>query len=758
MFKQQSAQAPRTEHLEVWMKRAALISLALLAFLAISPAFGQSMPTATLPFQWPVAKGGQITEGYGEIKDASPTRHHTALDISAPEGTPVLATAAGLVVRVQENDTIQCPPSLQKKDIKPGSCRDHTLGNTVILKHKLANGKVVYSQYSHLATLAKDLKKACGSPEDKNLCLGKGIVVQRGQVLGTVGRSGDGQWDFWGAHLHFEIKDFKQLTCSGCKHYGYTEEWPNQKGYEDPIHYLHEVALSGFPTTIKVTTGLNMRIGPGGVAAGSTFDTYRVVTGTPADKQYKVVGWVKENTSNLACSEGWYEIANVGGSYFYDPKEKGHYVPADGGGKNDPHVKYGWVCKGNKGKDGQVTEYVQAVSSHNVAGSNNSGCSSPNQVVNIPDANLKKAIEQQLGISSDPTCAQMQRLKALDAKNAGIKSLEGLQYATNLKILDLENAFVYGNEPNYNQIHDLGPLANLTSLLYLNLSGNSSIRNINPLANLTNLTSLSIDFDNIDFAQPVDLSPISNLTKLTSLALRHDWIDNLSLFSNLTNLRIFDLNDNTISDLNPLANLTNLTSLNLGNNDISDLSPLAHLKNLTILNLGNIFNPTGASSFNEITDLSPLAKLINLTSLDLGSNPISDIGPLANLTSLTKLDLSFNNITNLSPLANLTNLMKLDLGGNQISDLSPLAGLTNLTTLSFVIWADGLGGSGISDIHPLVTNSGLGMGDKVDLTCNPLSASSIADVATLLSRGVDVIYDDDNFNNGVFGSGDGCGG
>lgn len=58
----------------------------------------------------------------------------------------------------------------------------------------------------------------------------------------------------------------------------------------------------------------------------------------------------------------------------------------------------------------------------------------------------------------------------LDASQKTIRSLEGLQYATNLKSLDLSG----------NQIQDLSPLKDLTNLTYLDLSDNQ-ITDIGPL-------------------------------------------------------------------------------------------------------------------------------------------------------------------------------------------------------------------------------------------------------------------------------------
>jgi len=159
-----------------------------------------------------------------------------------------------------------------------------------------------------------------------------------------------------------------------------------------------------------------------------------------------------------------------------------------------------------------------------------------------------------------------------------------------------------------------------------------------------------------------DISPLANLTSLTSLSLSDNQISDISPLANLTSLTELELGANQISDISPLAGLASLTELELGANQISDISPLANLTSLTSLNLW----------YNQISDISPLANLTSLTELDLGYNQISDISPLAGLASLTSLDLFDNQISDISPLANLTSLTNLWLDLNQISDIKPL--------------------------------------------------------------------------------------
>jgi hypothetical protein len=64
----------------------------------------------------------------------------------------------------------------------------------------------------------------------------------------------------------------------------------------------------------------------------------------------------------------------------------------------------------------------------------------------------------------------------------------------------------------------------------------------------------------------------------------------------------------------------------------------------------------------------------------------------------------------------------------------PLADLTSLTELH--LWDNE-----ISDIYPLVQNTGLGAGDIVDVELNPLTSDSIAIyIPQLEARGVIVSY------------------
>ena len=241
-----------------------------------------------------------------------------------------------------------------------------------------------------------------------------------------------------------------------------------------------------------------------------------------------------------------------------------------------------------------------------------------------------------------------------------------------------------------------------------------------------------------------NLTGLEHATNLQSLTLSNNSISDISALSNLTNLTWLGLESNSISDISALSNLTNLTGLDLADNSISDISALSNLTNLTRLYLDD----------NSISDISALSNLTNLTRLDLDDNSISDISALSNLTNLTWLGLSVNSISDISALSNLTNLERLILWNNSISDISALSNLTNLTWLNLG-WPSpgGNGGNSISDISPLVANTGLGSGDTVTLTSNPLSSTSInTHIPALQRRGVTVEFDSSSGSGGGGGT------
>ncbi|MDI4647894.1 stalk domain-containing protein [Cohnella hashimotonis] len=178
--------------------------------------------------------------------------------------------------------------------------------------------------------------------------------------------------------------------------------------------------------------------------------------------------------------------------------------------------------------------------------------------VHFQDQMLETAIRQQLQKKDDAavTTTDMASLTTLNL--TGVKSIAGLQYATNL------------------------------TQLYLSAG---EVEDIRPLSALTKLTSLNLSDNHI-----ADLSPLKPLTKLQSLYLTKNRITDLQALAGLTRLSSLYAGNNQIKDLAPLKKMTQLVDLNFAGNLVYDLEPLRSLKNIAYLDL----------SYNRVWNLEPI--------------------------------------------------------------------------------------------------------------------------------------------------------
>lgn len=117
-------------------------------------------------FEWPVK--GRISGVYGSqrVYNGKAGRPHYGLDIAVPTGTPVAATADG-IVRLVDSDL-------------------YYSGGTIIIDH----GHGLFSSFLHLSKVS----------------VADGARIQRGQVIGEVGATGR----VTGAHLDWRYNWFDQ--------------------------------------------------------------------------------------------------------------------------------------------------------------------------------------------------------------------------------------------------------------------------------------------------------------------------------------------------------------------------------------------------------------------------------------------------------------------------------------------------------------------------------------------------------------------
>ncbi len=182
------------------------------ALLLLTLAF---MTEDDLTFGHPTSTPTLAACGYNMKTCANKQRHHAGVDYRRGDGpVDIVAANHGRIARVQ----------------KMGGS-DQGMGSNVIVEHRLESGRMIYSSYSHLDSIEPGLKK--------------GVIVAKGQKLGIMGGSGYGQPDFWGVHLHFEIKD-KPVTHNPSGHgtfWGYTPSNPDEYGYHNPNSYFGKVKV-----------------------------------------------------------------------------------------------------------------------------------------------------------------------------------------------------------------------------------------------------------------------------------------------------------------------------------------------------------------------------------------------------------------------------------------------------------------------------------------------------------------------------------
>ncbi len=122
------------------------------------------------------------------------------------------------------------------------------------------------------------------------------------------------------------------------------------------------------------------------------------------------------------------------------------------------------------------------------------------QTVIFPDANLELAVRGAVPPPPYPRPFELSDLlilRVLDARNMGVRDLEGLQFALNLTALDVSN-----EGSGDTGITDISALARLRNLEFLDLTYNN-ITNISALAGLLNLGVLALEGNDVFDIEPL---------------------------------------------------------------------------------------------------------------------------------------------------------------------------------------------------------------------------------------------------------------
>jgi Leucine-rich repeat (LRR) protein len=293
---------------------------------------------------------------------------------------------------------------------------------------------------------------------------------------------------------------------------------------------------------------------------------------------------------------------------------------------------------------------------------------------------IDQAVRRKLDIPRGKVTAQdFAAIEELDLSGTPISKLASIGRLTRLSSLNLSDC---------TSLFDLGQLAELKGLRFLNLRGCNRVTNLAPIAYLEKLISLNLE----GCTAISDIEPTSELRELQSLDLTGcDQIEDLVPIARLDSLRYLSLKDCwKISDFGPLDHLQDLKELYLQGCALKELTPLSPLVNLTSLDL---------SHCAELKSLAPLWRLRQLEYLGLKAcYNLEDVGAISQMPKLPMLALTgCGRLKDLRPIGSLHELRILILSHCiEIEELSPLSGLSKLGSLALN------GCPSVRDLAPLI--------------------------------------------------------
>ncbi len=235
-------------------------------------------------------------------------------------------------------------------------------------------------------------------------------------------------------------------------------------------------------------------------------------------------------------------------------------------------------------------------------------------IVEVPDKELKRIINEQLGkaADSDITKLDMLELDELNLNNQPITDLTGLEYAENLYILDISNTGVT----------DLTPLRYIADINTLDIS-NTRVTDLTPLGDLSSIYRLDISNTEV-----TDLTPLENTMYLQNLDMSNTEVTNIAPLENVWELNTLNISATKVTDLTPLNKINTLNAVYADNMEIKDFSFLSDPNDPGVgTRLEAVSLKNNKLNNNDILNLASSVGNSE-TCLYLGSNHISDLRPL----------------------------------------------------------------------------------------------------------------------------------
>ena len=321
------------------------------------------------------------------------------------------------------------------------------------------------------------------------------------------------------------------------------------------------------------------------------------------------------------------------------------------------------------------------------------------QNVFIPDANFKKLLvfdpTINLNLDNEIQVSEAKTVTEIQVDGALIKDLTGIEYFSNLQILDA----------SYNNFRKID-LRGIYTLKEVSLKGcNLDSIKLSPINSLKiiNLDSnnlKSLDFSNFIFLTDININKnqFSNLDLSQNLSLKNIYASNNQLisvkFNNKYNLSNLYLQNNKIQSLS-LTNMTNLINLDISGNELISvcLSNNVYLNsnqfkkdaktqwwnNCEIVNIyDKNFKNKVLNDYSINTDKDTLIlqrEIDTVSTLNISNLNISNLSGLEKFINLKNLDASYNNLSNFN-FNNLPSLEKIFISHNKLSSFAFLPGNT----------------------------------------------------------------------------------
>lgn len=267
-------------------------------------------------------------------------------------------------------------------------------------------------------------------------------------------------------------------------------------------------------------------------------------------------------------------------------------------------------------------------------------------------ASLKELSIHGLTLSNDEikTIASLNSLTSLTLSKCTFTGISGLENATGLRYLDLNN----------NTIRELNVLSGMMELEYLDLS-NNAVTDLTALSSLTKLKELRLSYNAI-----ASTAPLAGCTDLKILHIDHNALTSLEGLEKLAGLSELYAGFNQIATVSNLASGTELTQLDLANNVLTDIQALSTLKKLTVFDFSN----------NQVTKLPTFSTDCSLIRINGTNNQLTSLDALKGLGQLNYVIMENNaGITSVAPLASCYSLIEVNVYGTGVTDASALTSM-----------------------------------------------------------------------------------